>query len=143
MIDTAEAKTLLREKEILLGFTIIEVVCSIFVLGLALVSIIGMFSMGNNIGIFTEEKLIAFTLLEEKMEELKSTSFDDLEAESRTTIFDFPDYEIEVNITDVNSNPNLKDIRVTIYWTGVFNKEMNEMLATLISRHDRSQVESD
>lgn len=110
------------------GFTLLEVICAIFLLGLALVAVQWMVETGFKSGEVNEQRLIAYNLLERKMESLQVVSFPSLSNEVRAQISDFPDYDIEVGIADVNSN--LKNIQVTIYWTNFFNQGLSETIST-------------
>lgn len=141
-IEESNFKERVARLKSLTGFTLIEVLCSVFILGLALVSILAAFSMGAKASAFTEEKLIAYTLLEEKMEELEASEFSELADEARAEVLGFSGYDIAVAVTDVGSNTDLKEVQVTIYWTGPFGQEISETFTTLIANHARDLVES-
>jgi prepilin-type N-terminal cleavage/methylation domain-containing protein len=57
------------------GFTLIEVVLAIFIIGVALVTLLSMFSLGLRGDVFAREMTAATTLAQEMMEEIKSKEF--------------------------------------------------------------------
>ena len=59
------------------GFTLIEIVLAIFIIGVALVTLLSMFSMGLKGDVFAREMTIASTLAQELMEEIKSQEFEE------------------------------------------------------------------
>lgn len=113
------------------GFTLIEVICSIFILGLALVALQQMVSTGFKSSNIIEDRLIADNLLERKMESLQQAAFVGLADETRAEISDFTGYDMEVDATNpVDGDSNLTQIQITIYWTNALNQEMSETVST-------------
>lgn len=101
------------------GFTLIEVICSIFILGLALVALQQMVSSGFKSNAITEQRLIAYNLLEWEMEYLQSVDFDELYG----IVPPDPDvsgYNIDVAVVDTANN--LYTINVTISGTNAFDQ---------------------
>lgn len=59
------------------GFTLIEIVLAIFIIGVALVTLLSMFSLGLKGDVFAREMTVASTLSQELMEEIKSRAFEE------------------------------------------------------------------
>jgi prepilin-type N-terminal cleavage/methylation domain-containing protein len=118
-------------KSVKKGFTLIEVICSMFILGLALVALQQMVSTGFKTSTIIEDRLIAYNLLERKMESLHGIPFASLADESRGYLSDFTDYEMEVDVTNpIDGDSNLTEIQITIYWTSALNQEISETVST-------------
>lgn len=118
-------------KSVKKGFTLIEVICSIFILGLALVALQQMVSTGFKSSTVIEDRLIAYNLLERKMESLQQAAFVGLADETRVEISGFTDYDMAVDVTNpVGGDSNLTQIQITIYWTNALNQEMSETVST-------------
>ena len=61
------------------GFTLIEIVLAIFIIGVALVTLLSMFSLGLKGDVFAREMTVATNLAQEIMEEIKSKEFEEPE----------------------------------------------------------------
>jgi len=103
------------------AFTLVEVVASVLLVGLAIVASLRLFIMlmqlqGNN-----QSKFIAANLLQAKMEEIKARGFGVDVSESGTSYNDYEDYRFDV----IEENPysetsaeglQLKKVIVTLDW---------------------------
>ncbi|MDD5449298.1 MAG: type II secretion system protein [Candidatus Omnitrophica bacterium] len=98
------------------GFTLVEIAASLMILGVAFVSILGMFYIGSRAGRLSEERTIAYNLLERKMEGTISKSFNAISDSLDETYDDFPGYTLDTTVNNVS--PTLKEITVAIRWQG-------------------------
>ena len=113
------------------GFTILEVLIASILVGGSMFAITeafnrGVFGLGE-----VEDYSLALTLTQEKLEEIKNSSFDSVSSETKGTVSGFSDFNREVNITNVDSD--LKQVVVITYWN-VPNGEKNVNLTTYIAR---------
>ena len=120
------------------GFTIVEAVCAIAVLGMAMVSIITMFSIGTKARVINEQRIVAYNLARMKLEEAIAR---DWSTDVTANIPNCPDFtEYAINVTQ-QINPNgefnfntLKKINVTITWTSPSGDSISKTISTLNSK---------
>jgi len=103
-----------REK----GFTLVEVLIAVMVLGISFLAMYQMQAMavrGNETG---NQVTIATMLAQDKMEEIVNTNYDDVltinfPAENYGMIPNFPQFRREVTVT---LNGRMKTVRVSVLW---------------------------
>jgi prepilin-type N-terminal cleavage/methylation domain-containing protein len=136
--DSARSGRLLEAVGGQTGFTLIEVVIYIVIVGVFMAAI-GL-PLINSIreSDAPEIATIAYFLAMEKLEELSATTTGSITAESRSAVSGYGDYEREVAVTDVNcddlttveSGSGCRDVTVTVYHAKVPNGVTVEMLRT-------------
>jgi len=108
------------------GFTIIEAMTAVFVLTLAIGSVLCLFPLSLQNQKFSEMKTIASQLAQAKMEEVTSFSYGDIivgtttessldspfTSCSRQLIVNYVDSDLLVSISDTG----LKKIEITVFW---------------------------
>lgn len=128
------------------GFTLIEVVASLVIVGIALVAILGMFSIGSRSNSFNQDKVVACNLLQRKLEEVKCKSFDAINSDDddevitvngSTYTLNVEVAPLGIDLTDfVGDNPPLKRVRANVSWATLFGTGMSETAYTLIADYD-------
>lgn len=127
------------------GFTLIEVVASLVIVGISLVAILGMFSIGSRSSAFNQDNVVACSLLQRKLEEVKCKGFDDINSNdddevitvnNSTYTLNVEVDSLDVDLTDfVGENPPLKRVRASVTWATLFGNSRTETLYTLIANH--------
>jgi len=117
-----------------IGFTLIEVIIAIILLVVGLVSIINIFGISIFADSEVENRTIALSLAQEKMEEIRdATSYSNVDsfASSKTSLTgDFTDFSREVT---VSGTP--KQVNVIVYWNAK-SDEQNINLVSLFADYD-------
>ncbi|MBZ4652740.1 MAG: hypothetical protein JG781_77 [Peptococcaceae bacterium] len=98
------------------GFTLLEIVVSIVILGIALVPMLGMFSTAHFSLKHGNSSTEAVGLAQEIMEDLKLQHLKGigLDSSPRQAIAGHPDYSYEVHVNSAGSR--LKQVKVTVYY---------------------------
>lgn len=116
------------------GLSLIEILLGITLLVIVLTPMLGFFGNSANIIRQTDIKEKALSLAQERMEELKTVDYDDLEDEEENyltiTVNNYPEFERKVEINP-GSTSNIKEIIVTVYWD---SRNKNVRLKTLVAR---------
>lgn len=118
------------------SFTLVEIAASLVILGVALVSILGMFYVGSKASRLSEERTIAYNLLQRKMEEVISKIFADIAGASDETYPDFPNYTLDTSVTDLSAT--MKEITVSIRWPSATGGTNQETITTKLTNIDRA-----
>ncbi|GAI16438.1 unnamed protein product [marine sediment metagenome] len=124
------------------GFTLIELIIAIFILVVGITAVLAMIPSGIQIVSSSKMATVATYLGEAKIEEIISTSYEEISNEPKQTLnlpFSAYSRETEVACFDSNgsSSPNcpgdtgIKKIKVTVSW-GVAGKKIE--LSTLITK---------
>lgn len=114
------------------GYTLIEIILAITILGLVLVPMFGYMTSSSGIIIYADEREHAFLLAQQEMERIKSLGFDSIDSsleESNKTIVDtdypdinldrYPTFERSITIT---GDSDIKTINIIFNWDT--NKEI-------------------
>ena len=116
------------------GFTLLEMLITIVLLTVGIVSILQMMSIGIFADTNTENSVIAFYLAQEAMEEVKdASSYANIDtfASTRATLSgDFSDFDRAVT---VSGDP--KQVNVIVYWS-VKGQDQSIDLVSLFSDYD-------
>lgn len=112
------------------GFTLLEVLLTIFLLTLSFIALAGALTLTLSAGGQSENLLVGQELTREKVEEFRNTSYASIAGVSRAPVSGFPSFEREVIVTTPQTD--LKSITVNVYW---FDKsdEINVSLVTYAS----------
>ena len=114
------------------GFTLLEVLIATVLFTVGVTVIIGLFGTGFIGGFDAENTSIAMNLAQQKMEEVRNLSFDDIIDETEDPVTDFPGFKREVDETE--SPAGLKQVTVTVYWTHK-GEEISVPISTYISQN--------
>ena len=110
------------------GFTILEVLIATLIVGVGMFALMEAFNRGYfGVG-QVEDYSLALSLSQEKMEELKDSSFTNITSALRAAVTGFPGFEQQVTVTNANTT-ELKQAVVTTYWN-VPNGENSVTLTT-------------
>lgn len=97
------------------GFSLLEVLLAILLLGTGLVFLLQTVSAGLFAGSVNENEVIAVNLAQEKMEEIRNTTFVSIVSETPAVVVtDFPVFTREALVSSPQTG--LKQITVNIYW---------------------------
>ncbi len=117
------------------GFTLIEVLIAIVILS---VGLLGMASLtvgiinGNK---FSNDLTTATTLAQDKMEEIRGTSYSSVVSETKAVLSSPNDeYKREVTITDDSPATGMKTVSVKVYWGGASKEDHNVELKTILAQ---------
>jgi len=114
------------------GFTLIEILVTISILVMAIIAILQMFPLGIRVGRSAQMATIASELSQEKIEEVISSSYDDLESTIQSKHHldpPFERYSRQTTVTyfdpnDPQATPSedtgIKKIEVTVFWSPPF-----------------------
>lgn len=123
------------------GFTLIELIIVIVVVGICFISIMSLFAEGLNKNITNEIRTVATSLAEGKMEEVLQNSFASITNESGSFDVPFSDYSYQVSWnyvestdldTPVEGPTEYKNVRVSVS----HNLIEDVVLTTLISDYE-------
>ena len=110
------------------GFTLLEVMVAVFILGVGLLAIMHLFPIGLRASKISQDTTVASFLAQAKMEELKNTVWSSIVNEPKSkisgTIFS---QEVTVKVLEANL---LKRITVAVFWTD-YGAERSVKLVTL------------
>lgn len=112
------------------GFTLFEVLLTMFLLTFGFLALSEAMSVGLFAGGDHESHLVANNLAVEKMEELKNKSYANIATEAKAAVSGFTHFQREVVVTLPQAD--LKQATVRVYW---YNKsdELNTSLVTYFS----------
>ncbi|HLF17543.1 MAG TPA: prepilin-type N-terminal cleavage/methylation domain-containing protein [Candidatus Omnitrophota bacterium] len=114
------------------GFTLVEVMAAMVIVGVAFVSILGMYTVGIRISRQNRQKTEAYNLLTRKLEEIKPANFATNVNQAGFQYSGFPQYTLGVTQTaPFLGNPNLKRIEVGVSWNNSFGNLQAETIITL------------
>lgn len=125
------------------GFTLIEIIISIFILSVGIVGILLAFPLGVQVESNAKMKTCASKLAQEKIEEVASLPYEDINSslEGYGTIPGFQSYKRETNIDYYNPDSSssttidlgIKMVEVKLFWDSpVASIEKNINFKTLI-----------
>jgi len=86
------------------GFTLLEVMVSVTIIGIALVTLIGAQSQSISIATASRFETTASLLARQKMTELALAGFDDLQSDEGNFAEDFSDYHWKVDIQELGED---------------------------------------
>ena len=110
------------------GFSLVEALMAIVVLVIGVLGVIQLFPAGLNSAKMSKEKTIATHLVQAKLEEYESASYDDIASEARTPVSTDPNDQyykygrqsqvnyINSDLTQSATDNGLKKIIVTVFW---------------------------
>jgi len=98
------------------GFTLLEILIAIVLIVVGLVALMGVMSVGMCADAALEYRLTALNLANEKLEELKDSTYISLKSKKEKSILGF-DFVDERKVTVKKIDTNLKDVKVEVKWT--------------------------
>ncbi len=102
------------------GYTLVELLLAVAVLGVIMVPFFGMFSAGNFNNFQAGNYSTAVNLAREKMESIKNTEYDSVEALGAEAVDGYPSFSRVVDVTEHEAvetdEVELKEVTVTVYW---------------------------
>jgi Tfp pilus assembly protein PilV len=105
------------------GYSLVEFVSVMVIIGVGLAAVIQMFEVGLVSDKVVRWRTTALNLAQQEVELTWATPYADIVSKSRATVAGFSGYDTAVTVTTPQAN--LKQIRVTCYWTGLADKEMS------------------
>ena len=96
------------------GFTLLEILLAILLLGTGLAILLQIVSAGLFAGSVNEDEIVATYLAQEKVEELRNALYSSIGLEAKEVVTDFPAFSRQVDFTTPQTS--LKQITVTVYW---------------------------
>jgi len=125
------------------GFTLIEILISIFILSVGIVGILLAFPLGVQVESNAKMRTCASKLAQEKMEEVISFPYEDINSslEDYETISEFQSYKRETNVDyydpdsflSATTNLGIKMIEVKVFWnSSLASIEKNINFKTLV-----------
>ena len=97
------------------GFTLFELLITIFLIVTALFPLLSFLSQNLLVSGGSHSEMIAINLAQAKMEELKSRYFNLITDEAKAAVPGYPGYQREVMVNLPLSS--LKDVKVYVFWT--------------------------
>ena len=94
------------------GFTLLEILITILILGISVFAIFQAFSTGVLSSTDVENTDLALNLAQAKMEELRNTAFASLASSGSTADPNFPNFNTTVSVTGTDP----KTVEVTVAW---------------------------
>ena len=113
------------------GFTLLEVLISIVILTIGVVSIIWAFNTGMFASTDIENVDLALNLAQERMEYIKDTGYA-FTGDTKASVSGFSAFQRQATVTMLQ--PNLKQIDVTVYWQ-MKGSETSITLTTYIANY--------
>lgn len=112
------------------GFTLLEVILAIVLLGTGLAVLLQVVSTGLFAGGQNEDTIIAANLIQEKIEELRNATYSTIASEDKAAVSGFSAFNRKVDVTTPQTG--LKQVSVTVYWFAKAD-EMNTNMVTYVS----------
>jgi len=110
------------------GFTIIEALLAVFILMIAIISIIQLYPAGLKMSRLTKNEIKATNLLQAELENIQAIVYNNVSSQARIRFSDdqqssYYNFEKEIVVVFIDQNlnnsitdTNMKKITVTIYW---------------------------
>lgn len=117
------------------GFTLIEVIAGIVIIGIALGTIVLMFSTGVKFYKLSHQRLTAYHELQREMEAILGGFFEEVEGHEAKPVWHLDGYQCQVNVTQ--PDPLLKEVEVIVEWTNFAGRRESESIKTYISKRSR------
>lgn len=121
------------------GYTLVEVLAAVAILGTGLVAMLTMFQVGTRIDKGNEAATLAVWLLQGKVEVIRDGDFAAASPEARAAVPGHPSFETEVDVADdetgavADENTTLKRVSATIWWTDVVGGESSRSVVALMA----------
>ena len=119
------------------GFSLVEVMAAVVVVGVMAASVMNMYSFGGRANLIAQQQLALTGLFTYKVEEIKCQAFAKDVTVAGQVISSFPNYLIDVTqTTPYLSNTYLKKIDVTCRYTSLFGTSKIEKVSFLVANMD-------
>ena len=117
------------------GFTLIEVLIAILILSVGLLGMAALTAGIINGNRFSNDMLKATTLAQDKMEDIRRTSYAIVASETKATMpSPNSDYKREVTVTNNSPATDMKTVTVKVYWGGASKEDHNVELETILAQ---------
>jgi len=118
------------------GFTLIETLMAIVLLGLGVFLLLWAFSQGVAASNDAQDLRTATALAQAKMADLRDTAYASLADEARAAVSGFAGFEryVDVTASPGGTDTDLTQIDVTVYWT-LTGGESSTTLTTFMENH--------
>ena len=116
------------------GFTMLEVLMAMALFSVALIALASLSTIVIRGDLAANKLSVATTLAQDKLEELKLTSYDNVTSTALTTVTSTPWASRGVDVTPETPIPGVKKIDVTVSWTDDKGKSHSVSLSTLRSK---------
>ncbi len=121
------------------GFTLLEVMVAVIVLGFGLLAIMHLFPIGLRASKISQDTTVASFLAQAKIEELKNTGWSQIAGgtEAYGGITDYPEFKRVTTIDNVEiTDPGLKRITVEVFYKP-YGGERSVKLVTLFTDYSK------
>jgi prepilin-type N-terminal cleavage/methylation domain-containing protein len=116
------------------GFTLLEIMIALVILSIALVALAGLQVCAIKGNAFSKRMTTAVSIGNEKMEQLKNSSYANILSESSTQVTKSNmNFTRQVTVTNNNPLPNTKTVNVTVIWSDS-SKSHSVPITTIISQ---------
>ncbi len=117
------------------GFSLLEVMVTVVVLSFGLLAIIHLFPIGLRASKISQDVTTATFLAQERIEELKSARYMDIDCASGTFEGPYNEFEWEQRVSEEISGW-LKKVTVRVFWSR-YGRTRNVKLTTFIANYQR------
>ena len=116
------------------GFTLVEIMIALVVLSVGLVALAGLQISAIRGNAFSKRMTTAVSIANEKMEQLKNSSYANILSESSIQVVQSNmNFSRQVTVTNNSPLPNTKTVNVTVTWSGG-SKSHSVPMTTIISQ---------
>jgi type IV pilus assembly protein PilV len=99
------------------GFTLLEIMITLVILSLALVALAGLQISAIRGNAFSKRMTTAVSIGEARLEQLKNTSYANIQSESPTQVTESNmNFTRQVTITNNSPLPNTRTVNITVTW---------------------------
>ena len=112
------------------GFTLLEVMMAVLVLGTALVALVRMLALGRLSEEADAKRVVALSILRHEAELVRARGYDSVATEATTPVAGAPGYSR--SMTAVYVGGGLKWVTVTVYWTSPTGTSVSESVQLLM-----------
>ena len=112
------------------GFTLLEVMLAVLVLGTSLVALTRMLILGRLSSDADAKRVVALSILRCEADLVHARGYDSLASEPHSAVPDNPGYARSITVTDAGSG--LKRVTVTVSWVSPTSKNVSESVQFLV-----------
>ena len=112
------------------GFTLLEVMLAVLVLGTSLVALTRMLILGRLSADADAKRVVALSILRYQAELVRARGYESLASEPARPMADNPGYSRSLTVADVSAG--LKLVTVTVSWVSPTGKSVSECVHSLV-----------